>query len=381
MMNLTKKLIISVISIILSIIIIGVGILKIQPYFKKIYSAKVWRNVEVSDEEKMLYNFINTKLTDDDGGIHTNYINEDTDGDITKGHYVLSESQGIMLLYYLERDDKENFDFVLNYIKNNMLLEHNLLSWRVNKEEKSQTSATIDDLRVTKALLLANEKWGEFEYRKLAIKMAGGIHKELLDEDTLTNFNDGYNMSDGLDLCYLDLPTLRMLANIDYFNWKSVYDKSVEIINNGYISDTLPLYRKTFYRKDNIYDSENADTLLSMIVILNKLEENQDVSKSIEWIKKELKEKGAVYTSYSAETSEALSDIESTSIYSFIIQISTIINDKEMQDIAMTKLKAYQVKNPESPIYGGYGSEDGTGVYSYDNLNALISYRNIIEYK
>lgn len=377
-MNKKRKLLIGISLLFVVVIVGGILYFNMAPYYRKIYSAKVWFNTKETKDEDILFDFIHNKLSGKDGGIHTNYINENSDGDITKGHAVLSESQGLMLLYDLEKDDRESFDYTLKYIKNNMMLNNNLLSWRVDEDEEAHTSATIDDLRVIKALLYADEKWNNKEYRKLALKIAKGIQKESTDKENhvLTDFYDGYNKSDTTTLCYLDLPTLRMLSNLDYYSWKKVYDKSVEILNDGYISDELPLYRKTYYRKDNSYDSnEDADTLLSMIVVLNKLEEGQDVSKTIEWIRKEFQEKGKVYASYSIESKEPSSEFESTSAYSMIVQIASIIGDKEIQKFAMERIKAFQIKNEQSVVYGGFGSEDGTNVFSYDNLNALFAYR------
>ena len=375
-----KKLLIIVVSVLLVLSIAGgIGYYNIAPYYRKIYSAKVWANVEETKDEKVLLDFVQNKLTGEDGGIHTNYINENSEGDITKGHAVLSESQGIMLLYDLEKNDRDKFDITLDYIKNNMMLQNNLLSWRIDENEETQTSATIDDLRVIKALLLADEKWGNMEYRKLALKIAKGIQKESLDKDkhVLTDFYDGYNKSDTTTLCYLDLPTLRMLANLDYYSWKKVYDKSAEILNNGYISDELPLYRKTYYRNNNSYDDEeDADTLLSMIVVLNKLEEGQDVSATVEWIRREFQQKGKISATYNIQSGTASSEFESTSAYAMIVQIASIIGDKEIQKFAMDRMKEFQIKNEQSEVYGGFGSEDGTNVFSYDNLNALLAYRN-----
>lgn len=377
-MNRKKKLLISI--SLLFVVVIGGGILyfNMAPYYRKIYSAKVWFNTKETKDEDILFDFIHNKLSGKDGGIHTNYLNESSQGDITKGHAVLSESQGLMLLYDLEKDDRESFDNNLNYIKNNMMLNNNLLSWRIDKNEKIQTSSTIDDLRVIKALLYADEKWNNKEYRKLALKIAKGIQKESLDKENyvLTDFYDGYQKSDTTTLCYLDLPTLRMLSNLDYNSWKKVYDKSVEILNNGYVNDELPLYRKTYYRSGNSYDNyEDADTLLSMIVVLNKLEEGQDVSRTVEWIRKEFQEKGKIYALYNVNTNNPSSEFESTSAYSMIVQIASIIGDKEIQKFAMDRIKAFQIKNKQSEVYGGFGAEDGTSVFSYDNLNALFAYR------
>lgn len=373
-----KKSIIVILSCAVLTSILGAGTyFVLAPYFRPIYSGSVWSEVIVSKEEEILLDFIKTKLTNDDGGIHTNYMAIESEGDITKGHSILSESQGLMLLYELQKDEKENFDYTLDYIKQYMILNSKLISWRVDEAKKSNVSATIDDLRIVKALLIASEKWNDMSYRKLALNIAKGIRKDLLDKNILMDFNDGMEKSNTTTLCYLDLPTLNMLANIDYTSWKSVYNESLKIINYGYISDSIPLYAKNYNVIDKSYDDEKyIDTLLSMIVILNKAEVGEDISKSVEWIKNEFSLHEKIVISYSKIDGSPTSDIQSTSIYSIVTQIASKIDDKELEAISMDKIRNFQVKNQKSEIYGGYGSEDGREVYSYDNLNALLAYRS-----
>ncbi|HEY5523728.1 MAG TPA: glycosyl hydrolase family 8, partial [Clostridium sp.] len=87
--------------------IILVGIVTIfftMPYLKKINSDFVWKDNSVSTREEALLEFINTKLMDNNHGIKTNFKDKESEGDITKGNSILSESEGMMLLYYIDRD-------------------------------------------------------------------------------------------------------------------------------------------------------------------------------------------------------------------------------------------------------------------------------------
>ena len=56
-------------------------------------------------------------------------------------------------------------------------------------------------------------------------------------------------------------------------------------IRDKYISDSVPLYKKEYTWEDCSYDEGDIDMLLSTIVILNKLDAGEDVSKSVSWIK------------------------------------------------------------------------------------------------
>ena len=165
----------TVVVLIALVVLVGFGMYYFKPYLLPINSGVVWSENVVSEREQILLDFVNDKLTDEKGGIKTNYTEENSDGDITKGSSVLSESEGLMLIYYLHRGSKEDFNRTLQYIKENMILESGVISWRVEGNKPSLTSATIDDLRIIKALLLATEKWKDQSYRRMALNISQGI--------------------------------------------------------------------------------------------------------------------------------------------------------------------------------------------------------------
>ncbi len=362
--------------IILSVILITsyIGYVNLYKYVKKVQLPSFISNEEVSREEGLLLSFINNELMDDEGGIYTNYSNNKTDGDLTKGHDILSESQGMILNYYLYNNNKVEYENIFKYIKDNMMLKDGLISWRIEENQPSNVSATIDDLRIARSFILAGEDFDNFKYRYYGLKVAKGIKKNLVTDDRLVDFNDGYGKSNITTLCYLDLYAMDVLSLFDE-EWSNIYNKSLEVINNGFISSELPLYRKFYDGDKESYDNEEkVDTLLSVLVILNKAEVNEDVSESVHWLKNRLREYGYISTTYDIKTMEE-SKVESTSIYANLVLIAKVINDKELYDLAVNKMKNFQVLNIDSDIYGAFGYEAANEVYSYDNLNALLAFR------
>lgn len=374
-MKKTNKQIITIIVLLLFVIsCIYLSYIYLFKYIKNIEINSVVSMEEVTKEEEILNKFINEKLMDEYGGIYTNYNNISTEGDLTKGHDILSESQGMMLNYCLYKNNQEKFNDSFKYIKENMFLKNGLISWRIENNKSSDVSATIDDLRIARALIIGAEEFDNLKYRYYGIKISNGIYKNLIQENRLIDFHDGYGKSNVTTLCYLDLYALKLFSLFDD-KWNDVYTKSLEIINNGYISDELPLYRKYYDGNIEIFDNEeNIDTLLSILVILNKAEVNEDISKSVDWIKERLKYIGYISTSYNINTLDE-SKIESTSIYANIAQIAKVINDEELYNMAINKMKNFQVINEKSNIYGSFGNEKTEDVYSYDNLNALLAFR------
>lgn len=374
-MKKTNKLI-SIVAVILLFVTscIYLSYIYLFKYIKNIEINSVISREEVSKEENILNEFISKKLMSELGGIYTNYNNISTEGDLTKGHDILSESQGLILNYYLYKNNKDEFYDSFKYIKENMFLKNGLISWRIENNKSSEVSATIDDLRIARALIIGAEEFDNLKYRYYGIKISNGIYKNLIQENRLIDFHDGYGKSNVTTLCYLDLYALKLFSLFDD-KWNDVYNKSIQIINEGYISDKLPLYRKYYDGNVESFDNEeNIDTLLSILVILNKAEANEDISKSVVWIKERLKYIGYISTSYNVNTMDE-SRIESTSIYANIAQIAKVINDEELYDMAINKMKNFQVINEKSNIYGAFGNEQTEDVYSYDNLNALLAFR------
>lgn len=351
-----------------------IGYVNLYKYIKKVDLPSVISTEEISREEGLLLNFINNKLMNDKGGIYTNYSNKKTEGDLTKGHDILSESQGIILNYYLYNNDEIEYENIFKYIKENMILKNGLISWRIEENQPSNVSATIDDLRIARSLILASNEFNSLKYRYYGLKIANGIKENLVIDNRLIDFEDGYGKSNVTTLCYLDLYAMDILSLFDE-DWKNIYNKSLEIINNGFISNELSLYRKFYDGDKEAYDNEEkADTLLSILVILNKAEVHEDVSESVNWLKSRLKWYGYISTTYDINTMEE-SRVESTSIYANLALIGKVINDKELYDLSIKKMKNFQVLNIESDIYGAFGYETSNEVYSYDNLNALLAFR------
>lgn len=359
------------------VIVIG-GIYVNREYLKPVHMTINWNNNFNPPEEKILFDFIENDLSKSGYGIYTNYLDKSSEGDITKGHSVLSESEGIMMLYAVNSNNQELFDSHFDIVKD-MRLKNGLISWRKDGNENSPSSATIDELRIIKALLLANNRWGNFYYKFYAINIANSLVKHAEENGTLVDYIDNYGKGNTTTLCYLDLPTMKLLSQVDN-KWKNIYEKSNQIIENGRISEVVPLYKKVFYQETQKYDEdENVDLLLSTIVILNRIEAGENEENSIRWIKDKFEKDGFLVATYNSQNGGATSQIESPSIYSNVALIANYIGDKELFNKAINKLKYYQIKDKNSTFYGGFGDEKSQSVYSFDNLNALLAFQKYEE--
>lgn len=362
-----------------SILLILLMIARVSiPYIFPIYDEFTYNNNnnKVSEREEILFDFIDKKLTNNDDGIKTYYTNVNSEQDINKENSVSSQSEGMMLLYYLERNDKKSFDRTLKYIEKNMFLSSNLVSSKVKEGEKDKISRSVDNLRIVNALLLASQRWGGLKYRQVAINIEKAIDKNLLYDGALVDSSDGQSKDYMITLSYLDLQTMKRLSYID-FNWKKIYTQSLRLLDNGYISAEVPLYKNKYNMKTEEYDTEDIDMVSSLRCILNKSEVSKDVSESINWITEKFKKDGAIYSKYNFNTGNKVSDEESVSIYALLVQIAKKTGNDDLYNMSLKKLKKLQVMDKNSNMYGGYEDLKTLDAYSIDNLNALLAYRYV----
>ena len=179
-----------------------------------------------------------------------------------------------------------------------------------------------------------------------------------------------------ITLSYLDLQTMKRLSYID-FNWKKIYTQSLRVLDNGYISAEVPLYKNKYNMKTEEYDTEDIDMVSSLRCILNKAEVSKDVSESINWITEKFKKDGAIYSKYNFNTGNKVSDEESVSIYALLVQIAKKTGNDDLYNMSLKKLKKLQVMDKNSNMYGGYEDLKTLDAYSIDNLNALLAYRYV----
>ena len=100
------------------ILIIAIFILFFnREYLKPVHMDVNWNDNFNPPEEKMLFDFIEKDLSKSGYGIYTNYIDKSSEGDITKGYSVLSESEGLMMLYSVNSNNKELFDEHFDIVK------------------------------------------------------------------------------------------------------------------------------------------------------------------------------------------------------------------------------------------------------------------------
>lgn len=330
------------------------------------------------ENEEICLEFITKKMSSLDGGIHTNYLDTNASGDLAGGHQILSESEGIIMLYYIKTNNKEAFDKHFEIVTNKFLMDDGLIRWRISEKanEVNDVSASIDDLRIMRSLLYAYSKWKDEKYINIFEKINNGLLKNNIYNGMITNFYDSQSkvLDDNINLSYIDLYTMEIVDKAEKNYWKKIKTKGLEIINSGYISDELPVYKKSYNLKVKKYDKDNKINMIdSLMVVLHLSEIGQQKSQTISWIKEQINS-GALYGEYDVVTAQKMNNIESTAIYALTARIAKNIDDDELYNKSIEKMITLQIKNTNSYIYGSFGDEKTLMVFSFDNLQALLGF-------
>ncbi len=158
-----------------------------------------------------------------------------------------SEGQGYAMLIAVAYDDRETFDRVWAWTKDNLLVRSdNLFAWQWGKrpngawEVMDYNNATDGDSLIAYALIKASRKWGAPEYNAQAIKVVKNIRKSLVvswkGKSFLLPSYYGFVRDNGVVLnpSYIIFPALRSFAEVDdKAFWDKLYRDGMYLVNDA----------------------------------------------------------------------------------------------------------------------------------------------------
>lgn len=281
--------------------------------------------------------------------------------ELAGGEDLLSESVGLMLQYYLKTNQESAFEAHL-YLANNLLLKDNgLYQWRFRSGQSTTVSASVDDLRIIKVLLLASKKWQRSDFEKQGQNLSVALWTHCVKEGKLLSY-DGQDAEDA-PLFYYDFKALKELSVLDD-HWNIVVESGQRMLSKNRING-YPFYSVTSTERESYKMIENS------LIGLYLSEVGQLSTQDLHWYKEKLK-KGAIFAEYSSKN-KPLSNIESPAIYGIVAQIAKNENDIELYKKACQKLKEMQYFENDS-YYGGFYDPKSKDAFSFDQLMGLLGY-------
>lgn len=324
-----------------------------------------------SHNEKRLKNFIQNKMVKTNG-IYTNYRNSQAQENVATGHEMLSESSGLWLEYLARTHQNKAFVTFYQRTKKSFDLGRQF-SYRISQTgKKSKVNATLDDLRIIRALQTYAQNTGSRKYRYEAAKRFAMLQTTSIEKGRILNFYDVSSKKGSSEgsLSYFDLLTLRYFESTSNAN-KKYYQKQVKVLQKGYLSDIFPLYHASYNWKTKTYSNQDLNTSEALVTLLHLAEVHQIKKTSLDWLKMQV-ENRHIYNKYSVN-GVVLDRNQSAANYALTAMIFATQNDTAHYQKAMRLVWQSQVKEKNSEIYGAIGDAKTNDAYSFNNLLALIA--------
>lgn len=320
--------------------------------------------------------FVTACLMDQSGGIHSSYH---PSGQPDMASEVLSESQGLGLLYACSIRDQALFERLWDYVRQYMW-QDGLCAWRVQDKEAGNVNALIDDLRIYRALSRAQELWGGYE--NALASMEDAMASRMIVEDKFTDFYD-FDREDPASrftLCYGDLEAMELLFA---HTGNAVFDRAagtaLELMERGQISDEFPLYYSWYNYDSGRYERDDLNTAEAMLTLLHLAQEGRLKNNTIRWLKTRMDGEG-LFLRYTVKGDVAKGyRSESTAVYAIVAMIADEIGDEKLLSQSLKKMEKLHIQNTALAYNGAYGMEDGSGITSFDQLMPLTAYCQLNE--
>jgi len=329
--------------------------------------------IQTDGREKICFEFLTDNMITEQGGVRTNYLDKTWNAELATGPEVLSESMGLLMLYAVELRDEALFQRSLRFVED-YLDTGRILSYRYSPESGVYgVNAFVDDIRIVRALLRAGETFGG-SYRDTALEYAdrlydtnvkGGRVYDMYDEPHGTT-------NDFITLCYIDLDTMRRLSEHDP-KWEEIFESMRDIVAGGYISDAFPLYAGTFGYAAAEYSETDVSMVQAGLTALSLAGIGECPQRTLDYLKGCLKN-GAIYGTYSQDGTPT-DDTESTAVYAICAMLAKAARDDEMYGLCIDRMNRFQVLDSTSEVYGAFANARTMDLYAFDNLTALLAYR------
>ena len=323
----------------------------------------------VSGAQKQSERFLTEMLMSDDGAIPSAY--DINGGEVVRGSDILSETQGLMMIYAAREGDQALFDKVYGYVRNSMTVS-GLTAWKIADGERGDVNASLDDLRIVEALMLADEKWGgysqELSYRESALfrnTLRNGIMRDY------TNLDTG-KPGDAVTLCYLDVDTMEELAE-NSAKWTVAAEKAREILKDGVISEEFPLFYPRYNARSGKYEGDRLQMNEALVTLYHAAKAGMDCSAALDWLQAQMAA-GAVYASYTPDGTPAKGyTYESTASYALIAQTALICGREDLAQAALARIEELRCFTP--PYVGDLGLIEDPHHYAFDLVETLLAWQ------
>lgn len=280
----------------------------------------------------------------------------------------LAESMGLLMLYFIQTNDKTNYMKSFQAVKQSLILPNHLISWEIKEGKRSDTNALIDDLRLVKALDLGARKWRNKEVKQLLSKTIDANKAYTMYEDYFVDFGSEQSENRAKEI------TLSYATPSYYKRMKltpEILEKNVEVIRNA-PQDANGLYAKKFDIQTKTYQFDDTVHMIDQLLTARNVQEIKSTSKFHQLLKEKMKKDGKLYGQYNRKTLQPVVRYESPAVYSYAIFYSQAVKDKTLEKAINKRMNQLKNHHKNTQYYGSYIAKNGE-THIFDNLLPLLT--------
>lgn len=312
-------------------------------------------------ERHLLSSFVKEHFLQD-GFFRTNLL-DNPQIDLASGEDFLSESLGLLMLFYLKEDNLGQFEGQVELLQTFFFNKNRLIKWRIRPGQVlPEVNAPLDDMRIIKALIMAHEKWGRKDFLSLAQELSDQLLRHSVDGKNLLAFDS--KDSPKAPFVYYDFEALALMA-LFHDRWAKILRKNISFIAHHQIKGR-PFYHDPWFSQEKGYPM-----IENLMIFMHFSEVGVRDESSIQWLKEKLHGDG-LFGLYS-KGGRPLNTIESPAIYAIVAIIGKLNQDEELYRMACERLRKMQILG--CGLYsGGFVDLETLSAYSFDHLFSLLAY-------
>lgn len=350
------------------------------------------QQAEIFNRMMIAKDFFNKRFVEDNGKIMlSNYLNQSID---IHSNQTNSEAVSYYLLWNAILRDKPNFDRTLSYVNQYMINQKgDYLMWRLENDNKPVTDgsniASDADLRLIKALLIAEQTWKDKKYTVIINRLSKGLSKVAVSKDGyflpyggVTDNGDIWQANE-IWLSYSDYSVYEQLYLRNGFPWDKVYYNMKNATLRS--QDSIGLYDPVYDRNSFKNSMETGYSINSLWIMTRNAESNdpelrKSAEKSLEFYINQYSKDNKLYISYNSDGTSS-QKYESPWVYSLVARSAIMLDNSDFSNKMINEMLKFQDTNPRSQTYGGFleGSQNGTIISQFTMQESILTMQSYLQ--
>lgn len=301
-------------------------------------------------------------------------------GPAEDGPYLLSETVGLAMEYAVLSGDRARFDHLVGFVANTLQSPNGLVAWRTSDAGPADSSASIDDLVIARALAEGARRWNAPALRERSATIADAVLRYevrdgLLVESASWNA-DGVVSSATVQTSYLDLATMREFAR-DVPEWQAVHDASLALLHDveteqGLFPEGVPVGAPPPPPGDTIVNG-----IPTLYCALHLAEVGEGGDRLLAFLERQLRENGRIAGRYRLADGAPVDGYESVAVYALTARLAATLGKPDLARAALLRMGDYWHFEPVLVDLARPPRWRETS--AFDNLHAMLAYHALVE--